>query len=256
MPATVNNLTINNTSGLPIGVDLSKTTTVNGVLALNAGILDNLSPETIILGPSGSVAYNGGSLTGPVPIELTSFTAVMQGTSALLKWSTATETNNAGFQIERSVEGSGNWAEVAYVNGAGTSASPKYYSYEDKNLAPGAYVYRIKQIDNDGTTTIYNANDMPKVDAGVSNGLQLGGAYPNPFNPSTNMQFSVPVTGYATLKVYNVLGQEVQTLFAGTAQAGHYITATFNASRMASGIYFARLQYNGKNLVQRMLMTK
>jgi hypothetical protein len=254
MPATVNNLTINNTSGSPIAVDLSKATTVNGVLSLTNGILDNLSPETVTL--NGTLNQGAGSLTGPLPVELTSFTAVLNGTSALLKWSTATETNNSGFQIERSVEGSNAWVKVTFVNGAGTSNAPKYYSYEDKNLAPGVYVYRIKQIDNDGTTTIYNANDLPKVDAGKSNGLQLCGNYPNPFNPSTEIRFSVPQSGYASLKVYNVIGQEVSTLFSGNATAGHYITATFNASRLASGIYFARLQYNGQSLVQRMLLTK
>jgi hypothetical protein len=193
--------------------------------------------------------------SGSLPVELTSFTAVLQGTSALLKWATATETNNSGFQIERSVEGSGVWAEVAFVNGAGTSSSPKTYSYEDKNLAPGKYVYRIKQIDNDGKFIYYTAN-MPKVDAGISATLQLGGNYPNPFNPTTNIQFSVPQDGYASLKVYNILGQEVATLFSGMAKAGHYIPATFNASRLTSGIYLARLQYSGKSLIQRMLLMK
>jgi hypothetical protein len=194
---------------------------------------------------------NGGLL----PVEMTSFTAVLQGTSALLKWATATETNNSGFQIERSIEGSAVWVEVAFVNGAGTSSSPKTYSYEDKNLAPGKYVYRIKQIDNDGKFIYYTAN-MPKVDAGISATLQLGGNYPNPFNPTTNIQFSVPQDGYASLKVYNILGQEVATLFSGMAKAGHYIPATFNASRLTSGIYLARLQYSGKSLIQRMLLMK
>jgi hypothetical protein len=218
-----------------------------------SGVLNNSNPVT--LGPSGSVQDNGGSLSAPLPVEMTSFTAVLQGTSALLKWATATETNNSGFQIERSVEGSGVWAEVAFVNGAGTSSSPKTYSYEDKNLAPGKYVYRIKQIDNDGKFIYYTAN-MPKVDAGISATLQLGGNYPNPFNPTTNIQFSVPQDGYASLKVYNILGQEVATLFSGMAKAGHYIPATFNASRLTSGIYLARLQYSGKSLIQRMLLMK
>ena len=196
------------------------------------------------------------AINSVLPVQLVSFTASLQGTTALLNWATATETNNAGFQIERSIDGSSVWVNVVFVNGAGTSSSPKAYSYEDKNLAPGKYVYRIKQIDNDGKTTIYNSNALPKVDAGVSNTLQLGGNYPNPFNPSTNLQFSVPQDGYASLKVYNVLGQEVATLFSGMAKAGHYIPATFNASRLASGMYFARLQYGGKNLIQKMLMTK
>jgi hypothetical protein len=200
--------------------------------------------------------YIASTSSSALPVEMTSFTAVLQGTGVLLKWATATEMNNSGFQIDRSVEGSNVWAEVVFVKGAGTSSSPKTYSYEDKNLAPGKYVYRIKQIDNDGKTTIYNPNELPTVDAGVSTILQLCSNYPNPFNPTTNMQFSVPQDGYASLKIYNILGQEVATLFAGMAKAGHYIPATFNASRLASGIYFARLQYSGKSLVQRMLLTK
>ncbi len=247
---TYNNLTINNSAGATIA---TPGITVNGILDLVSGVLNNSNPIT--LGPSGTIQNNGGSLSIPLPVELTSFTAVLQGTSALLNWATATETNNSGFQIERSIEGSGVWIEVAFVNGAGTSSSPKTYSYEDKNLAPGAYVYRMKQVDNDGASKYYTAT-MPKVDAGVSNALQLGGNFPNPFNPTTNIQFSVPENGYASLKVYNMLGQEVATLFSGMATAGHFIPATFNASRLASGIYFARLQYNGKSLVQRMLMTK
>jgi pectate lyase len=102
----------------------------------------------------------------------------------------------------------------------------------------------------EGTTSVVESTpEIPR-----SFGLQQN--YPNPFNPTTNMQFSVPQDGYASLKVYNMLGQEVATLFSGIAKAGHYIPVTFNASRLASGIYFARLQYNGKSLVQRMLMTK
>jgi hypothetical protein len=189
-----------------------------------------------------------------LPVQMNSFVAILQGTSAVLQWSTTTETNNAGFQIERSIEGSSAWISVTFIPGAGTSNAPKSYIYEDKNLAPGSYIYRMKQIDNDGTTTLYDPT--PKVDAGKSNSLQLCGNYPNPFNPSTEIRFSVPQDGYASLKVYNIIGQEVATLFDGFAKAGHYLSATFNASRLASGVYFSRLHYNGKSMVQRMVLTK
>jgi hypothetical protein len=197
--------------------------------------------------------YIASTSSSALPVEMTSFTAVLQGTSALLKWSTATEVNNNGFEIQRRAEGTTSWAKVGFASGAGTSNAPKAYSYEDKNLAPGVYVYRIKQIDNNGA---FKYSASTQVDAGVSTTLQLCGNYPNPFNPTTNIQFSVPQDGYASLKIYNILGQEVATLFSGIAKTGHYIPATFNASRLASGIYFARLQYSGKSLVQRMLMTK
>jgi hypothetical protein len=80
--------------------------------------------------------------------------------------------------------------------------------------------------------------------------------FPNPFNPSTELRFSVAIEGYATLKVFNMLGQEVATLFDGVAKAGSYNTVTFDASKMSSGVYFARLQQNSNVKVQRMVLTK
>jgi hypothetical protein len=203
-----------------------------------------------------SMAVDQNGEVEKLPVEMTFFTASLQNTSALLKWSTATETNNAGFQIERRLEGADEWVKIKFIYGAGTSNVPKSYSYEDKNLAPGIYIYRIKQIDNDGTETLYIPNELPKVDVGTSNTLQLYGNYPNPFNPSTEIRFSVPQDGYASLKVYNIVGQEVATLFAGVAKAGHYIPVMFHASDLASGVYFSRLQYNSKSVMQRMLLTK
>jgi hypothetical protein len=86
--------------------------------------------------------------------------------------------------------------------------------------------------------------------------FQLDHNFPNPFNPSTEIRFSVQRDGYTTLKVYNLLGQEVATLFNGIARAGQYIPVTFNAKEMASGIYLARLEQNGKSMVQRMVLIK
>jgi pectate lyase len=240
---------------------LFKSTDGGSTWVLQGGTVDAGANTVTLTGINSFSRWTLGEITGPLPVQMTSFTAVMQGASALLNWTTATETNNAGFKIERSVEGSGVWIVVTFVNGAGTSNIPNSYSYEDKDLAPGAYIYRIKQIDNDGSYEYYNANTsisgvVSAVDAGVSNTFQLCGNYPNPFNPATKMQFSVPQDGYASLKVYNMLGQEVATLFSGIAKAGHYIPVTFNGPRFASGVYFSRLQYNGKSLVQRMLLMK
>ena len=80
--------------------------------------------------------------------------------------------------------------------------------------------------------------------------------YPNPFNPATTLEFTVPTDGRATLKVYNTLGQEVATVFDGNAVAGQYHQATFDGTKLSSGIYFARLQYDGKQLLKKMLMVK
>jgi hypothetical protein len=221
-----------------------------------ATALADLSTRSVTVpGVTSFSQWTIGDGSNPLPVEMTSFTAAMQSAnSAMLKWSTATEVNNSGFEIQRRAENTTAWAKVGFVTGAGTSNSPKEYTYQDVNLAPGVYVYRIKQIDNNGA---FKYSASTQVDAGVAGkNFELLRNYPNPFNPATNMQFSVPQDGYASLKVYNMLGQEVATLFDGMAQAGHYISATFDGSRFASGVYFSRLQYNGKSLVQRMLMTK
>ncbi len=191
----------------------------------------------------------------PLPVELVSLTAIAQGAnSTIIKWSTATEINNNGFEVERTAKGSTAWAKIGFVAGAGTSNSPKEYSYQDVNVAPGVSVYRLKQVDNGGS---FKYSASVEVDAGTAaRRLELLNNYPNTFNPATEIRFSVPEDGYATLMVYNMLGQEVATLFSGTARAGHYIAATFNAGKLASGVYISRLEYNGKSLIQRMLLTK
>jgi len=242
------NLTISGSGNMP----LTGPATVSGTLTLTSGNLDNSINQVTV---TGSTVTTGGTTSQtPLPVEMTSFTASMQNASrAILRWSTATEVNNNGFEIERRAENSSVWAKVGFVSGAGTSNSPKDYTFQDVNLSPGVYVYRLKQIDNNGA---YKYSASTQVDVGVSNGLELLSNYPNPFNPETNIRFSVPENGFATLKVFNMLGQEVATLFSGIAQAGHYIPATFNAGTLASGVYFSRLDFNGKNIVQRMLLTK
>ena len=191
-----------------------------------------------------------------LPVELTSFTASVSRLNAQLKWSTATEKNNYGFEIERrSVEiANAPWAKVGFVQGAGTSASPKNYSYIDASAASGRYSYRLKQIDNNGAFTYSQSTE---VELGlVAKVLTLGDSYPNPFNPSTTIEFTLAKDGRAVLKVYNAVGQEVAELFNGEALAGRIIQTHFDASRLASGIYFSRLQVDGNSLVKRMMLIK
>jgi trimeric autotransporter adhesin len=189
----------------------------------------------------------------PLPVEMTSFTAVAQKMSAQLKWNTATEVNNYGFEIERRQIAESNWQKVGFVAGAGTSNSAHAYTYADNNLSAGKYAYRIKQIDNDGAFKFSNSTE---VEISMPKELKLFGNYPNPFNPSTKVQFTVPENGNVRLSVYNVLGQEVMTLFDGAAEAGNLYETTFNASRMATGLYFSVLEYGGQRITHKMLMTK
>lgn len=202
-----------------------------------------------------ALARNTGSLL-PLPVEVTSFTASMQSaSSAMLSWSTATEVNNSGFEIERRTEVSSTWAKAGFVSGAGTSNSPKEYSFIDRALASGRYSYRLKQIDNDGSFRYYGTEAIVEVGA-APRILKLDANYPNPFNPTTSINFTIAKDGKAALRVYNVLGEEVAVLFNGDARAGQIYHATFNAGRLPSGLYFARLESGNSQMVQKMLLTK
>ena len=248
LPSTVNNLTIDNTNG----VTLSKATTVDGILNLQAGVLDN-SGYAVTLGPGGSEQSEGGSLK-VLPVEMTSFTATVQKTNAMLAWSTATEVNNFGFNVERRAIVSNSWATVGFVAGAGTSNATYNYSYTDNNLSAGTYVYRLKQIDNNGSYKYSQSVELEVNSLPVTIGLSQN--YPNPFNPSTKISFALANTEYARLVVYNMLGQQVKTLFDGIADGQKEYVVTFDASQLASGIYFYKMQTATQTDVRRMLLVK
>ncbi len=172
-----------------------------------------------------------------VPVELTSFSSVISGNSVTLEWSTATETNNAGFTLERK-SASGSWIKAAEIQGAGTSTKPVEYRFSDNNLTPGTYNYRLIQRDFDGRETIYSL--LNEIVISVPGQFELGQNYPNPFNPTTVIRFSLPVSGMTSLKVYNETGEEVATLVDGVREAGNY-EISFDARGLSSGVYFYTL---------------
>jgi hypothetical protein len=197
---------------------------------------------------------------GALPVEFTSMTATALPHMVALRWQTATEVNNYGFEIERklsaesSQQGAVTWKKAGFVSGSGTSSSPHEYSYLDRNLAPGRYAYRIKQIDNGGTFRFTQAAEAEIGLAPIE--FTLGQNYPNPFNPTTTIEFSLPEAGQAVLKVFNGLGQEVATLVNERMLEGVYHQATFNANHLATGMYFAKLEFNGKSLFKKLLVVK
>jgi hypothetical protein len=194
------------------------------------------------------------NLGSPLPVQISTVTATALDLGAQLRWTTATETNNFGFEIERRAVTSETWAKVGFVTGVGVSSSPHEYSFVDKSVSPGHYAYRIKQVDKDGS---FEYAREVQVEVGLApKEFTLGQNYPNPFNPSTRIEFTVPENGRATLKVYSVLGQEVATLFDGDAEAGRYLQATFDARGLASGMYFSVLKADGKQLVKKMILMK
>ena len=176
----------------------------------------------------------------PLPVELTQFTGIKNEDEVELTWRTETEVNNYGFNIERSLSSPEiTWETIGFVNGNGNSNSPRDYRYNDTNLKQsGNYQYRLKQIDNDGTSEYSN---IIEVDISLPGTYYLSQNYPNPFNPETRIDFTIPERQMVSLRIYNTLGELVTELVNEQREAGNY-TETFNASNLPSGVYIYRLQ--------------
>ena len=202
-----------------------------------------------------------GQLGQPViPVELTSFAATIQGNAVHLSWSTSTETNNKGFEIERlpnsKIEKFKDWELIGFVEGTGSTTQPVNYSFMDENVQPGVYHYKLKQIDYDGTFDYSNSIEVEII---LPAEFLLYQNYPNPFNPSTVISYQLPVSGAVTLKIYDVLGNEVITLVDDFKPAGKY-EVEFNPASSnknpASGIYFYQLKAGDFSETKQMLLLK
>ena len=203
----------------------------------------------------------------PLPVELKDFSANINDYRVELKWTTATEINNYGFEIQRAAvsQPSANtaaesrtlnadsWEKIGFVQGNGNSNSPKAYAFTDESVKNGKYEYRLKQIDSDGKfkyskTIELEVNKIPKEFALKQN-------YPNPFNPVTSIEYQVPVTSKVIIKVYDLLGNEIATLANEQKTPGSYIVK-FNASNLASGVYLYRLQTDNFVQTRKLLLLK
>jgi bacillopeptidase F len=180
-------------------------------------------------------------ITTEVPVELTGLTANADRNNVNLSWSTATETNNSGFQVERKTRGSSEWTNVSFVSGKGTTTEITNYNFIDKGLAVGSYSYRLKQVDLDGT---FEYSPVIEVDVTTPDQYILYQNYPNPFNPATTIEYSLPEKAGVTISIYNTLGELVTTLVNGTMEAG-YQKASFNASALTSGTYIYQIKAVG-----------
>jgi hypothetical protein len=203
--------------------------------------------------------YNGGDRSivnfgidvVPVPVELISFSATTDSKNVILNWSTATEINNSGFEIERRYDKT-DWLEIGFVPGHGTTTEKQNYSYIDQNVNAGIYSYRLKQVDFDGTFE-YSNEILVNVTASLE--FTLDQNFPNPFNPNTLIKFSIPNSSQVSLKIFNTLGQEMETLVNEEKQVGTY-EVNWNASNLQSGVYFYRLQAGSFVQTRKMILLK
>lgn len=220
------------------------------------------------------VSFNGkiyNFIPTVIPVELSSFNATVVNGKVRLDWYTASETNNSGFVIERSQDGV-NFKDIYFIGGNGTTTQRNIYSYTDVDVSFGVYYYRLKQIDMDGTVNYHN---VVSVDLGLPKSLLLEQNFPNPFNPSTKIRYTIPdvilssskegeggITfrnsqsdSKVTLKVYDILGNEVATLVNEYKQPGLY-EVEFDASKLTSGMYVYKLSVGNYSSVRKMLLMK
>lgn len=188
----------------------------------------------------------------PLPVELSAFTANVSGKSVTLNWRTETEVANYGFDVERKAVNSSDWNRAGFVPGNGNSNSPKQYQFTD-SPAEGKYLYRLKQIDNDGTVT--HSQEIEVEVGTIPDQYALLQNYPNPFNPATQIQYHLPESGMVSLKVYDMLGSEVAVLVQEIQSPGVY-TVNYDASGISSGLYFYRLQAGKFTEVKKMMLTR
>jgi cytochrome c peroxidase len=197
--------------------------------------------------------------TNDVPVELTSFTASISNGMINLNWNTATELNNRGFEVQRK-SSIYDYITVAFINGNGTSTQPNNYSWSEK-LQSGKYSYRLKQVDYNGK---FEYSQKVEVTV-IPNVFSLEQNFPNPFNPSTKINYTLPFDSKVTLEIYNITGKKIGQLVNEEQSAGYY-SVDFNSSsfnkRFVSGVYFYRINATNKidgtnfSLIKKMILLK
>ncbi len=200
---------------------------------------------------SGTAPYIGADeATNSLPVELTAFSASCVNGSVLLSWTTATETNNQGFEIQR--KSSDNFVTLGFVKGSGTTSQLQSYNFTDKEVDNGTYSYRLKQIDFDGTFSYSNVVEV-KITSPLS--FSLSQNYPNPFNPTTKINYTVPFDSKVTISVYSITGELVTELVNNNLAAGSY-SAEFNGSSLASGMYIYKMTAGSFTQTYKMMLMK
>ena len=196
----------------------------------------------------------------PPKTEIISFKVSTSGLNAELFWETVTEVNNAGFEIERlqdlnpkSVIRDEHWSKIGFVNGKGTTTEPQNYTFIDADLLSGKYIYRLKQIDLTDSSFQYSSEIQAEISPLIE--FVVDQNYPNPFNPATIIKFHIPKSGKVSLRVYDTVGNTVATLLDDYRDKGSY-EIKFDASALASGIYFYRFSTNQFVDVKKMVLLK
>lgn len=182
-----------------------------------------------------------------IPVELTSFNASVNGNNVQITWTTSTELNNDGFEIQRAIlhseYGKSPYVPIVFIKGKGTTTNFSSYMYEVRQLAPGVYFYRLKQKDFDGT---FEYSHELLVEVLIPSDFELYQNYPNPFNPNTVIDYSLPEKSDVRIIIYSILGKEIKSLIYMSKEAGYH-TYHFDGAGLPSGTYIYQLQAKGNS---------
>jgi hypothetical protein len=189
----------------------------------------------------------------PIPVEFSALNAVVSNNKATITWETASETNNKGFEVERTSDQLNEvWTKVGYVQGMGNKTETTSYLFKDNEKLSGNYSYRLKQIDFDGS---YSYSNSIEVDFGMPMEFGLSQNYPNPFNPSTTIEFQLPSDSDVEIKLYDILGNEVSSLLNEKREAGFH-SINVKLQNLSTGIYYYRMSAGNFIQVKKMLLVK
>ncbi len=188
-----------------------------------------------------------------LPVELSSFTASLDGTTAVLEWRTESETNNAGFEVQHKAPGTEAFTKRSFVEGAGTREQPESYRVRAEGLRAGTHQFRLRQLDTDGSA---HTTDPVSVHVEVARKLALHAPAPHPVERSTRLTFTVKRDGPTTVALYNMLGQRVRTLYDRTIQAGRTHELSVSTHGLSSGTYFIRLSAPSGTRTERVAIVK
>jgi hypothetical protein len=214
--------------------------------------------------PSSRIARYSNDPDNPLPVELVSFRGTATAQGVQLTWQTATERNNAGFEVRRKTAGEDFVTIASYrfdpsLRGKGTTSSTTTYSFVDATVEAGkTYTYRLRSVDYDGTIHDYAQTVSVEVREPVqARGYEyaLEQNYPNPFNPTTTIRYSLKETGKVSLRVYDVMGREVKVLVDRVQGAGEY-SVVMDATGLSSGVYVYQLRAGGLLLTRKMVLVK
>lgn len=190
--------------------------------------------------------------SSPLPVELTAFDAQLDGANALLTWNTASETNNAGFEVQHAAA-NGSFRTVGFVEGAGTTTAAQSYRFRVDDLEAGTHQFRLRQVDVDGTASFSPVRsltvDMQRV-------VTMDAIAPNPVSGEASFSFATREAQPVTVTLYNLLGQEVRTLYTGTTRAGQQQPVQIRTGDLPSGTYFVRLDGTSFNETRRVTVLR